>query len=98
MLQVHAGKVELGTNIVNMYDPWSNHDRDTAIGTVTHPLVRTVRVVACDHFAVTEFLAETIQFLVITVVAFLALALLAFAFLNRLGFFTKVEVHVIDFG
>jgi len=62
------------------------------------PLVGTIRVVTCDHLAIAELLAETIQFLVITVLAFLSLAVLAFAFLNHLGFFTKVEVHVIDFG
>jgi len=63
-------------------------------------LVRTIRVVTCDHLAIAEFLAETIQFLVISVIAFLALALVALAFFSRLGFFTKVEihVHVIDFG
>jgi len=61
-------------------------------------LVGTIRVVTCDHLAIAELLAETIQFLVITVLAFLSLAVLAFAFLNHLGFFTKVEVHVIDFG
>lgn len=99
LLQVHAGKVELCTDMVSTCNPWSNDDRDTAIlGAVTYPLVRTVRVVTCDHFAVAEFLAETIQLLVITVVAFLALALLAFAFFNCLSFFTKVEVYIIDFG
>lgn len=75
----------------------SNNARNTAIGAITYPLVRTVRIVTCNHLAIAEFLAETIQFLVIPVIPFLALALLAFAFFSRLSFFTKVEVQVIDF-
>jgi len=73
---------------------------NTKIGAATYPLVGAVRVVACDHLAIAEFLAETIQLLVIAVIAFLALtfALVAVGFFGRLGFFTKVEVHVIDFG
>ena len=76
----------------------SRDDQNTAISGATYPLVGTVRVITCDHLAIAKFLAETIQFLVITIIPFLAFALLAFAFFSRLGFFTKVEVHVIDFG
>lgn len=72
--------------------------QSTAIGTTTYPLVRTVGIVTCNHLSVTEFLAETIYFLVIAVVPFFAFPLLAFAFLSPLRFFTKVEVHLIDFG